>query len=222
MTASAYPIGNTETHLRQLASWARAGDSEAFGALYQSCHRRVLGLCRRLLLRQEDAEDAAADVFLKLRQNLDRYDPSLPFLPWLLTVTAHQSLDLLRRRNSYARHVASDESFLRVSEEPGPSPLAHFLSGEQRQQLRRQVERLPDHYRVPLVLHYYAEMKYRDIARTLGVPTNMVKTLIFRAKKELRRKMMSMPTRRPVRAETGSELLPHAEVGSAVEQRLAG
>ena len=70
-----------------------------------------------------------------------------------------------------------------------PSPLSAVISTEQRAQVRDTIARLPQNYRVPLVLRYYGELGYDEIAQQLGVQRNHVATLIFRAKQELRRKL---------------------------------
>jgi RNA polymerase sigma-70 factor, ECF subfamily len=70
-----------------------------------------------------------------------------------------------------------------------PSPLSAVISTEQRVQVRDVIARLPQNYRLPLVLRYYGELSYDEIAQQLGVQRNHVATLIFRAKQELRRKL---------------------------------
>jgi RNA polymerase sigma-70 factor (ECF subfamily) len=70
-----------------------------------------------------------------------------------------------------------------------PSPLGAVLSTEERMQVRDAIARLPENYRVPLILRYYGELSYDEIAQQLGLQRNYVAALIFRAKQELRRKL---------------------------------
>ena len=70
-----------------------------------------------------------------------------------------------------------------------PSPLGAVLSAEERAQVRDAIARLPENYRLPLVLRYYGELSYDEIAQQLGLQKNYVAALIFRAKQELRRKL---------------------------------
>jgi RNA polymerase sigma-70 factor (ECF subfamily) len=72
---------------------------------------------------------------------------------------------------------------------PEPSPLSAVLSTEERAQVRDVIARLPENYRVPLVLRYYGELSYDEIAQQLDLQKNYVAALIFRAKQELRRKL---------------------------------
>jgi RNA polymerase sigma-70 factor (ECF subfamily) len=73
---------------------------------------------------------------------------------------------------------------------PELSPLSAVIETEERARVRDAIARLPDSYRVPLVLRYYSELSYEEIARQLQLQRNHVATLIFRAKQELRRKLV--------------------------------
>src|SRR5262245_62873118 len=177
---------------------ARPGDQAGLADLYAEFGRRVLGLCRHLLGSTEAAEDARSEVFLRLPRALERYDPALPFDRWLLSVTSHHCLDVLRRRRLEARLFASelDESGGEaVGSAPGPSPLASVLTEEGRTRLRDALLRLPERYRVALALRYEGELSYDEIARQLRVTRNHVAILIFRGKEALRR-MLEVPYER--------------------------
>jgi RNA polymerase sigma-70 factor (ECF subfamily) len=165
---------------------AGAGDPEAFDALFRHFHLRVLRLCRYLLGSSAEAEDAASEVFSRLPRTMKSYDISLPFPPWLMSVASHYCLDLLRKRQVEKRIFETGET--EIPEIPGaqPSPLQELLSAETRDGIRTAIEALPDRYRVPLVLRYYNDLTYDEIAAELQLTRAHVGTLIFRAKKELR------------------------------------
>ena len=177
---------------------ARRGDREGLAELYQRFGPRVLGLCRHLLGSPEAAEDARSDVFSRLPQVIKRYDPALPFDRWLLSVTSHRCLDLLRRRRLESRLFAAeleegeDRS---IGSEPGPSPLGAVLTDEVRGRVRDALVRLPERYRVALALRYYGELSYDEIAGQLGVTRNHVAILIFRGKQALRRLLADLDER---------------------------
>jgi RNA polymerase sigma-70 factor, ECF subfamily len=170
---------------------ARGHDAEALEEIYHRYARRVFGLCRYMLDSRESAEDATSEVFLKLQRSIESYDGSIPFPRWLLRVAGNQCIDVLRRRKRAQQVIAEVEEGVAVIEAASSelSPLGEVLSTEERAQVRDAIARLPENYRVPLVLRYYGELSYDEIAQQLGLQRNYVAALLFRAKQELRRKL---------------------------------
>jgi RNA polymerase sigma-70 factor (ECF subfamily) len=177
--------------LESVIARAQGHDAEALGEIYRLYAPRVFGLCRYMLDSRESAEDATSEVFLKLQRSIESYDGSIPFPRWLLRVAGNQCIDALRRRKRGRQVIVEGEEEVAVMEaaSPEPSPLGAVLSAEERAQVRDAIARLPENYRVPLVLRYYSELSYDEIAQQLGLQRNYVAALIFRAKQELRRKL---------------------------------
>jgi RNA polymerase sigma-70 factor, ECF subfamily len=177
--------------LESVLERARGHDAEALGEIYCLYVRRVFGLCRHMLDSRESAEDATSEVFLKLQRSIKSYDGSIPFPRWLLRVAGNQCIDALRRRQRGRQVMVEVEDGAAATEPAGsePSPLSAVLSQEERVQVRDAIARLPENYRVPLILRYYGELSYDEIAQQLGTQKNNVAALIFRAKQELRRKL---------------------------------
>jgi RNA polymerase sigma-70 factor, ECF subfamily len=177
--------------LKSVIERARGHNAEALGEIYRRYYRRVFGLCRYMLESRESAEDATSEVFLKLQRSIESYDGAIPFLRWLLRVAGNQCIDALRRRKRGRLTMVEGEDAAAVSEAPSsePSPLGVVISKEEREKVRDTIARLPDNYRVPLVLRYYSEMSYDEIAQQLDLERNYVAALIFRAKQELRRRL---------------------------------
>jgi len=179
-----------ELDLERVVERALGHEGEALAEIYQRYVRRVFGLCRYMLDSRESAEDATSEVFLKLQRSIETYDASTPFVSWLLRVASNQCIDMLRSRRRGRKVIAEldgDNASEATSSEP--SPLGALLGKEMRGQVRDTIARLPEHYRVPLVLRYYSEMSYDEIAQQLDLTRNHVATLIFRAKQELRRRL---------------------------------
>jgi RNA polymerase sigma-70 factor (ECF subfamily) len=170
---------------------AQGHDAEALGEIYRLYARRVFGLCRYMLDSRESAEDATSEVFLKLQRSIESYDGSTPFPSWLLRVAGNQCIDALRRRKRGRQVIVEVEDGVAFIEatSSAPSPLRAVLSTEERAQVRDAIADLPENYRVPLVLRYYGELSYDEIAQQLGLRSNYVAALLFRAKQELRRKL---------------------------------
>jgi RNA polymerase sigma-70 factor, ECF subfamily len=176
--------------LESVIERARGHDAEALGEIYRRYVPRVFGLCRYMLNSREGAEDATSEVFLKLQRSIESYDGSIPFPRWLLRVAGNQCIDVLRRRQR-GRKVIVEVEDAAVIEAPSSelSPLGAVIRTEERTRVRDAIARLPVNYRVPLVLRYYSELSYDEIAQQLDLQRNYVAALIFRAKQELRRKL---------------------------------
>src|SRR6266568_2985667 len=177
--------------LESVIERAQGHDAEALGEIYRRYVRRVFGLCRYMLNSREGAEDATSEVFLKLQRSIESYDGSIPFPRWLLRVAGNQCIDALRRQRRGRQVIVEVEHGATVVEAASaePSPLGAVMGKEERAQVRDAIARLPENYRLPLVLRYYGELSYDEIAQQLDLQRNYVATLIFRAKQELRRKL---------------------------------
>ncbi|MGH9814431.1 MAG: RNA polymerase sigma factor, partial [Candidatus Acidiferrales bacterium] len=115
------------------------------------------------------------------------FDSALPFPRWLLSIASHHCIDQLRRRRVEHRLFDPTEVETHDPASLSASPLQDLVAAERRDAVRSAVEALPERYRMPLVLRYFSEMSYEQIAGSLGLNRNHVATLIFRAKQELRR-----------------------------------
>lgn len=177
---------------------------ELVSALYTSHYRYVLQVCRHFFGRPEDAEDAAAEVFLKLHFVLENEERPLRFRPWLSKVTGRHCIDKLRQRQSERRRRVEEEDYDALPDTSTLSPLSRVLLREEQCRVRDELRRLPRHYRIPLVLHYYRQMSYVEIAHALGAQLPAVKTAIFRAKRVLRGRLLRQRQLRNERNSAGS------------------
>jgi RNA polymerase sigma-70 factor, ECF subfamily len=162
---------------------------EALGAIYMAHYRYVLQVCRRFFRQREDAEDAAAEVFLKLHKVLEKRDKAAPFRAWVSQVAGRHCIDKLRHSKRERNSCVVGAELSGVPDDSTPSPLSRVLRSEEQRQVREQLTRLPERYKVLLVLRYYKRMSYSEIARTLNRRLPAVKMMIFRAKDQLRRNL---------------------------------
>jgi RNA polymerase sigma-70 factor (ECF subfamily) len=162
---------------------------EALGAVYVAHYRHVLRVCRRFFRQREDAEDAAAEVFLKLHTVLEKRDRAVPFRPWVTRVAGRHCIDKLRHSKLERNSCVVGAELSGIRDDSTPSPLSQILRMEKDRRLRDQVIRLPERYKVPLVLRYYKRMSYSEIARALNRGLPAVKMILFRARHQLRRNL---------------------------------
>ena len=160
-----------------------------FADIYSDHHRRVFNLCAYLLNSRDAAEDAAHEVFMRVHRKIDTYNPALPFSSWIMKVASNHCIDILRRRGRERRLFGIDVSEIPDPSSAQPSPLAETLSSEQGRSIRRALASLPEKFRFPLVLAYYNDFSYDEIAAVMNIPRNTVATLLFRGKQQLREKL---------------------------------
>ncbi len=175
----------SEAELARLLSRVQAGDSEAWGELYRNYAPAIFRFCRRVLPTREDSEDATTEVFMKVRQKLGTYDSSRPFTAWLYKVASNHCWDTLRRRRIRQDLETGDLDTLPL-EHPDPGQLEQLQAEHTSKEVRTGLAKLPDRARMALVLRYYADMSYEEIADTLGVRRQFVGVLLLRARHQLR------------------------------------
>ncbi len=174
------------SEVRAAVRSVRRGDRDAFGRLVERYQRRLFGLTLMMVRDPSGAEEVTQDAFVRAFTHLDRYDERRPFYPWLATIAVRLAQNWLRR---YARVIAREGTALKPELDPAPTtdPLDELITSESDRRLWRSVAALPSGERTAAVLYYRQEMKVSDIAHALGVTSGTVKTLLFRARRRLRR-----------------------------------
>ncbi len=179
------PEGMSAAEISDAISRARGGSSDAWGELYRQYAAPIFRFCRRALPSREDAEDATTEIFLKVREKLDQYDPSRPFSAWLYKVATNHCWDILRRRRVRQDLETADVEDLPL-EHPDPGQLERLVTERTSREVRQALASLPARARMALVLRYYAEMSYDEIAEALGVRRAFVGVVLLRARHQLR------------------------------------
>jgi RNA polymerase sigma-70 factor (ECF subfamily) len=176
----------------QERSWIRAarqGDRTAFGRLVKAYQGPVYNLTYRMLGDPQEAEDAAQEVFFRAYRKLGSYDPGRKFSTWLLSIASHHCIDRLRRRR-LKWHSIDDENLpqdVMISHEPGPE--RHALQNEREAQVQELLNTLSPDYRTVVVLHYWYDLSYEEIAETTGSTVSAVKSRLFRARRMLAKQL---------------------------------
>jgi RNA polymerase sigma-70 factor (ECF subfamily) len=178
---------------------ARSGNAEAWGELYRQFGAPIFRFCRRAMPTREDAEDATTEIFLKVREKLGQYDPTRPFAAWLYRVAANHCWDLLRRRRIRQDLETGDLENLPL-EHPDPGQLELLVTQHTSQEVRKALDRLPSRARMALVMRYYSDMSYDEIADALGVRRPFVGVLLLRARHQLRDALAGTPAGRGLAA----------------------
>jgi RNA polymerase sigma-70 factor, ECF subfamily len=167
---------------------ARAGDADAWGELYREYAPAIFRFCRRALPTREDAEDATMEIFMKLRDKLIQYDQTRSFSAWLYKVAANHCWDLLRRRKTRQDKETEDLENVPL-EHPDPNQLEKLIEQRTSEEVRRALGKLGSRARMALVMRYYSDMSYDEIADALGVRRAFVGVVLLRARHELRQSL---------------------------------
>ncbi|MBT3239771.1 MAG: sigma-70 family RNA polymerase sigma factor [Chloroflexi bacterium] len=179
--------------LQPEAEWiakAQKGDDEAFSRLVEVFQRPVHNLCYRMLGNANDAEDAAQETFIRAYKAIKRYDPSRKFSTWLLTIASNYCIDQHRRRKlptfSYDSMPVPDIS----DNNPGIDRL--MVLGENKEKVMELLDILNPKDRSAVILRYWYDYSYDEIANSLSLSNSAVKSRLHRARKELASEWLEM------------------------------
>ena len=173
------------TVLADAIARARRGDADAWGEIYKAHAAAIFRFCRRALPTREDAEDATTEIFIKVREKLSQYDSQRPFTAWLYKVAANHCWDLLRRRRIRQDLETGDIENLPL-EHPDPTQIDRLVEERTGRDVRAALDRLPARARMALVLRYYSDLSYDEIAEALGLRRAFVGVVLLRARHQLR------------------------------------
>ena len=176
-----------ETNEAQLIRRARSGDTQAFAALVEQHERFVYNLALRTLGNPEDAADAAQDAFVRAWLALDEFRGQAQFRTWLYRIVLNLCLNRVPRLRRQLNDLTHEE-MIDLPEPVGQraDPLVGLEQSELRASLHREIDRLPEQYRLLVSLRYQHELSYEEIAALVHLPVGTVKTGLFRAKARLR------------------------------------
>jgi len=163
------------------------GDKDAFAHLVRQYQAQILGVCLRMLGSREDAADVAQQVFVRAYRNLGKYDQSQPFGPWLFRIATNECFGFLRLKKN--QMTAAGTEVLEYTPDPDEGAPALLDRAEDQERVRRAVAQLPPQYRSVVVLYYFEELSYQEIARQTGLPVGTISTNLYRAKQLLRRQL---------------------------------
>ena len=172
----------TDEHI---AADVQHGDTESFGLLVERYEDKMLRYGRRFLSDRDDIEDLVQTVFIKAYTNIQSFNATRRFSPWLYRIAHNAFVNALRNRRLDILSMSLDTLF--------PQPVAKesadvdALSNEMQTALDTCLERLNAKYREPLILHYLQELSYDEISDILRIPVSTVGVRLHRGRTMLRR-----------------------------------
>jgi RNA polymerase sigma-70 factor (ECF subfamily) len=158
----------------QLVRQATGGDLDAFEVLIRRLQRRVHGFAYQHLRDAEEANDLTQEIFVKLYRNLGRYDPDRPFEPWFWKLAANTSINYRRKRVPIPAEPAEEAADTSSSQRGHDPALVDALA------------QLDPAYRLPILLHYYADLSLEQVSHSLNLSIPAIKSRLHRARAQLR------------------------------------
>ncbi|MEY2498739.1 MAG: hypothetical protein QOD12_2295 [Verrucomicrobiota bacterium] len=182
-------ISNDDADDVRLMQLVSGGDTAAFEKLVERHQRLVIGTVGKMLGNNSDVEDIAQQVFVRVWKSAKRYVPRAKFTTWLLKITRNLVFNEMRRQKRHSHlplQVEGVEEERPIKDEHAASPDASLLEKELQGAIDAAITRLPESQRMAVVLRRYEELSYEEIADVLDQSVPAVKSLLFRARTELR------------------------------------
>jgi len=170
----------------QIAKQVQKGDAEAFAFLVARYKDKLLRYARKFLSGSSDMEDLVQEVFIKAYINIKSFNTDKKFSPWIYRIAHNEYINALKRKKFEPLPFFDSDTLF-------PHPVApqtadqDFLDSELKQSLDKILVKLDKKYREPLVLYYFQELSYDEIAEILHIPTSTVGVRLRRAKQMLKK-----------------------------------
>jgi RNA polymerase sigma-70 factor, ECF subfamily len=192
-----------------ILEWVNAameGNQDAFAELVYTFQNPVYNLCYRMLGERTEAEDAAQEVFLRAYSNLHRYDQDRSFKTWILTIASNHCIDRLRKRRMtwVSLEEPLPETLALSSDEPEPE--AAMMTSTRSAEVQALLGELDTEYRAAVVLRYWYDYSYAEIAEIMDTTESAIKSRLHRARRTLAEKIHTMPDSGGLRNRLSEEL----------------
>ena len=168
------------------------GDATAFEQLVERHQALVAGTVARMLGSNSDVEDIAQQVFIRVWKSAGRYVARAKFTTWLLKITRNLVFNEMRRAKRHPHlpvQIEPEADEIPLKDEATATPDATLLQAELQAAIEKAITLLPETQRMAIVLRRYEELSYEEIADVLDLSVPAVKSLLFRARTELRARL---------------------------------
>ncbi len=173
---------------QRLVLKVRSGSRAAFDRIVRKYQRRLYFTVRKLVKDHQSTDDILQDVFVKAYLNLEQYDISRPFFPWLHRIAVNSALNELGHRTRRRENSLESEDGTIISlQDPDPGPGEKAEEADLQGALSRALEQLPEDQRLVFLLRASEGLSYEEIAEHMGITSGTVMSRLSRAREKLRR-----------------------------------
>ena len=171
---------------KMIVKEAAAKNPAAFSQLIFLYKKRIVAVGRRFFYDQNNIDDFLQEVFIKIYENLDKFQGNSRFSTWITRIAYNTAINFkIRTKKSENLCEETQSNLVSNYETPEETQLKKLT----KEAINNAVKQLPENYKKCIELYFYNNMTYEEIAETTDIPLNTVKTYIFRAKKELYQKL---------------------------------
>ena len=182
-----------ETELEDVVIVRRVltGEEDLFEILVRRYQARVVSHVARMVGNRDDALDLSQEIFLKVFQALERFNPAFKFSTWLFRIAGNASIDHLRKRRPKTVPLEAPDpdgagSFSPEQRATGLDPFGELRNVERGKAISRAIQELPADFRELIALRHFAGLSYEEIAGVKNMPLGTVKNKLFRARAVLK------------------------------------
>lgn len=180
---------------QSLISLIKSGDKEAFNILVKRYEKKVLNILYLQLGNIPDLEDLAQEVFIKVFKNLNRFRGEAKFSTWIYRITINVAYDYKRKfKEGYSLDEPigedTEDTFEKVISSEEEDPLSIVEKEDIKKKLHKLIKELPKEYQEVLILREYEGLSYEEISEILRCPIGTVESRLYRARKELKEKLL--------------------------------
>jgi RNA polymerase sigma-70 factor (ECF subfamily) len=163
------------------------GDNDAFSELVTRYKKLIYNVIYNMINNRDEVYDITQEVFIRIYKSLDRYNPEYKFSTWTVRIATNYCLDVLRKKKVDSMPI--DEA-IGISSS-SDTPEASYLKTERRERINDELLKLPEKYRVPLILFHKNGLSYEEMSKVLNEPMSIIKNRLYRARLLLREKLSS-------------------------------
>ncbi|HTJ43136.1 MAG TPA: sigma-70 family RNA polymerase sigma factor [Kofleriaceae bacterium] len=186
----------------ELVDAARAGDREAFRALFERYHRRAYSLAFGVVHNADDALDVVQDAFIKAHKYLDKFEGTSSFYTWLYRIVMNLAIDHLRKHRKSRAVDFSDttvqENDAAVGDEDllpkilGGNPGRALVDKEIRGRIEAALAELSDNHRAVLVMRELEGLSYEEMAQVMGCSKGTIMSRLFHARRNMQKRLLDL------------------------------
>ncbi len=170
-----------------LVEKAKEGSQKAYAELMQRYKDSIFFMVVKMVNNKDDAMDITVTTFAKAFENLEKYRPDYAFSTWLFRIATNGSIDFIRKKKIATTSIhgmgydGGEEKVFEIKSD-GLNPEEHSIKKQQTEQLKEIIDKLPTRYRTLIILRYFDELSYEEIAEQMDLPLGTVKAQLFRGR----------------------------------------